>query len=89
VPVQGASGHNSSSRATSVNYASRAFLKLWRALAGGGPKHLDSQEGILHDPLARRAQDLDDPFIDPRAQGRIGKLIGDRSKQENRDQAVD
>jgi hypothetical protein len=66
---------------TTLRYASRTFTRLWRALLGGERKRPSSPESILHDPFAGRAKDLDDPFIDPKAQGRIGKLIGDQSKQ--------
>jgi hypothetical protein len=30
---------------------------------------------VIHDPAARGAQDLDDPFLDPKAQERAGRLI--------------
>lgn len=30
---------------------------------------------VIHDPAAQGAQDLDDPFLDPKAQERAGNLI--------------
>lgn len=30
---------------------------------------------IVHDPAAQGAQDLDDPFLDPKARERAGQLI--------------
>jgi hypothetical protein len=37
---------------------------------------------IVHDPQAHDPKNLDDPFIDPRVQERIGKFIADSGRQE-------
>jgi hypothetical protein len=41
---------------------------------------------IVHDPQAQGAQDLDDPFLDPKARERAGNLIA-RAAQGAKDPA--
>ena len=41
---------------------------------------------VVHDPAAQGAQDLDDPFRDPKAQERAGNLIA-RAAQSAKDPA--
>jgi hypothetical protein len=41
---------------------------------------------VIHDPAADGAQDLDDPFLDPKARERAGKLIA-RAARGSKDPA--
>ena len=64
-----------SSRASTL---SQAFHKFWSKLTGkrrATPGTLAPSEVVLHDPAAQRPHDLDDPFVDPKAQARMGDAI--------------
>jgi hypothetical protein len=42
-----------------------------------------AQPVVIHDPAAERAQDLDDPFIDPNAQSRVADLIAKAGRKSD------
>jgi hypothetical protein len=61
-----------------VSTLSQVFRNCWSAVTG--KKHsaretLYPSEVVLHDPGAQRPHDLDDPFVDPTAQARMGDAI--------------
>lgn len=39
---------------------------------------------VIHDPAATGAQDLDDPFLDPKARERAGQLIARAAQKTNK-----
>jgi hypothetical protein len=52
---------------------SETFRLLWSS-APGNPANKE-RPVILHDPDARRPQDLDDPFLDQKVKERIAETI--------------
>jgi hypothetical protein len=58
--------------------AVRSFMRAaWSAIAGGD-RARPAERGagvVVHDPAARKAQNLDDPFLESAAQKRVGDLI--------------
>jgi hypothetical protein len=57
------------------------LTQLWSTVAVKRRSRSRSQGVIIHDPAAQNAQDLDDPFLNPEAQARIGRIIGNQSKR--------
>jgi hypothetical protein len=55
----------------------RAMLTdAWSAVMVRRTRSVVRRSGvIIHDPDARKPRDLDDPFIDPEVQQRIGNVI--------------
>ena len=53
----------------------RAALKMW-SLIGDRQSRDRIPEVVLHDPKAQGPQNLDNPFLDTKAQARVGDLIG-------------
>ena len=49
------------------------FRKIW--LAATGQQEPASPEVVIHDPSARKAHDLDDPFFDDNVQSRMAEFI--------------
>jgi hypothetical protein len=49
--------------------------RLWSALTGKAPEKKPVPPVIVHDPAAKAPHDLDDPFLDPHLQQRIGEAI--------------
>jgi hypothetical protein len=64
-----------------MNYVSHTAMRLWNFLICSAGIRPQGAEVIVHDPAAQKVQNLDDPFLDPETQRRIGKLIGDSSNQ--------
>jgi hypothetical protein len=52
----------------------------WASLTGGTTA--PTPPVVIHDPAAERAQDLDDPFLDPTAQSRAADLIARAKRKE-------
>ena len=55
----------------------RATTKLCFLFIGGDRSRSSRRlpEVIIHDPAAQGPQDLDDPFLDTKAQARVGQVI--------------
>jgi hypothetical protein len=53
----------------------RAALKMWSLIVDRQSRER-SPEVVLHDPKAQGPQNLDNPFLDTKAQARVGDLIG-------------
>lgn len=65
-----------------MNYVTKErVIRLWTYLFSNVRNRSPKTDVVFHDPSAQKAQNLDDPFLDPEAQRRIGKLIGDASMQ--------
>jgi hypothetical protein len=56
-----------------VQLASQTMQKFWALVYGEGAPA--APEVVVHDPAAQGPRDLDDPFIDDRAQTRAGDVI--------------
>jgi hypothetical protein len=64
-------------RASPARYLFRTVVKIWCFVSGDRGRHPKRiPEVIIHDPKAQGPRDLDDPFLDPQAQARVGDLIG-------------
>ena len=55
-----------------VHTMSQAVRSFWSAVTGHRPA---APAMVLHDPAARRAHDLDDPFFDEKVQMRVADVI--------------
>jgi hypothetical protein len=56
---------------------------LWAAVATPArPPSLPADTVIVHDPDAKRPHDLDDPFVDPRAQARMANAIAEAAQKK-------
>ena len=64
-----------------MNFVTITVLRVRDLLLGSFRKSPPTAEVIIHDPAADKAQNLDDPFLDPETQRRVGKLIGGSSIQ--------
>ena len=64
-----------------MSIIARSLKGVWCAVFGGDRTRAGPPDVIFHDPAADKAQNLDNPFIDPKAQRRIGEFIGDQSKR--------
>jgi hypothetical protein len=53
----------------------RAALKMWSLIVDRQSRER-IPEVVLHDPKAQGPQNLDNPFLDTKAQARVGDLIG-------------
>jgi hypothetical protein len=51
----------------------------WHGAAGDARRPLAARDVIVHHPGAERPHDLDDPFLDPAVQSRIGGVIADKA----------
>jgi hypothetical protein len=60
---------------------SRMGRQLWAILTR---KSSMPPEGLLGDPAASRAQDLDDPFVDVNAQRRVADVIARAAEQKSK-----
>jgi hypothetical protein len=58
----------------------RTFVRTWNAVFGARG---EKPEVIVHDPGAQGPKNLDNPFIDPKAQDRVGKLIAGQSSKKS------
>jgi hypothetical protein len=76
-------------RATAMRRTNREVFFL-RAILGGAwsalmvrPRRsaIPPSGVIIHDPEASKPKDLDDPFIDPKVQERIGKMIASSARR--------
>jgi hypothetical protein len=56
---------------------------LWLAFTGQQPVPPARPEVIFHDPGAQRPHDLDDPFIDPQVQSRVGGVIANNATKKH------
>jgi len=56
----------------------QAFHDLWSTISGQ-KSGASMPELIVHDPDALTPHDLDDPFLDPQIQTRIGRVIADNA----------
>jgi hypothetical protein len=54
----------------------------WNGAAGDAPRP-QVQDVIVHDPGAERPHDLDDPFLDPAVQSRIGGVIAGKAAKNH------
>jgi hypothetical protein len=61
----------------------QSIRDFWRSIAGREPAREKPPQVILHDPGAERPHDLDDPFVDPKVQSRIGDVIASNAKKKN------
>jgi hypothetical protein len=53
-----------------------SVLGCWSRWVGRNPRTSRGVRGVvLHDPDAQKPKDLDNPFVDAAAQGRVGDLI--------------
>jgi hypothetical protein len=64
-----------------MNHVSHTVMRFWNFFMCSVRVRPRGAEVIVHDPAAQKAQNLDDPFLDPETQRRVGKLIGDSSSQ--------
>jgi hypothetical protein len=55
----------------------------WHGAAGGALRPKAPREVIVHDPGAARPHDLDDPFLDPAVQSRIGGVIAGKATKNH------
>jgi hypothetical protein len=69
-----------------VRLLARAFEEMRNAIFRGAP--LRGPEVIVYDPSAQKPKDLDDPFIDPKSQERVGKLIAGHSRAKAPDAKI-
>jgi hypothetical protein len=51
----------------------------WHGVARDARRPQAPQDVIVHDPDAARPHDLDDPFLDPAVQSRIGGVIASKA----------
>jgi hypothetical protein len=51
----------------------------WHGAAGDALRPQAPNDVIVHDPGAARPHDLDDPFLDPAVQSRIGDVIANKA----------
>jgi hypothetical protein len=65
----------------------RAALQAWSAVTGRRPRRpaATTPRVVVHDPQAQKARDLDDPFLDEKAQERAAKLIARSARRAVRD----
>ena len=58
--------------------------QLWSAVIRGNPAGApDRVQGVIvHDPDAQKAKDLDDPFLDAKAQERVAELIAQAARKD-------
>lgn len=61
---------------------SQSIREFWHAMTRREPAREKPPEVILHDPGAERPHDLDDPFLDPKVQSRIGDVIATNAKKK-------
>jgi hypothetical protein len=64
---------------------SQAFRQFWSVLTGKklvGSETRALSDVVLHDPAAQRPHDLDDPFVDPKVQTRIGDAIANAATRK-------
>ena len=63
---------------------SQSFRNLWSAIRGRRPPaETASASGVvLHDPGSQRPHDLDDPFVDPKVQARVGDAIANAAQKK-------
>jgi hypothetical protein len=72
-------------RASPARYLFRTVLKIWCFVSGDrGRRPKGIPEVVIHDPEAQGPRNLDDPFLDPRAQARVGDLIGRAARLSER-----
>jgi hypothetical protein len=58
---------------------------LWARLsAPAAPKPPQAQPVIIHDPEAKKAHDLDDPFFDRKVQTRIADMIAHAGQHQKK-----
>jgi hypothetical protein len=69
-----------------MRFISRILLRFWNIIHVGRTRPI--ADVILHDPASRGAQDLDNPFIQPGAQARVGELIADQFRPKASDPAT-
>ena len=56
---------------------------LWAAVAAPArPPSLAADTVVVHDPAAKRPHNLDDPFVDPRAQTRMANVIAEAAQKK-------
>jgi hypothetical protein len=63
---------------------SQSFRNLWSAMLGRRPAGdtPSTPDVVLHDPASQRPHDLDDPFVDPKAQARVGDAIANAARNK-------
>ena len=61
----------------------RSIRDWWHGAAGDALRTPAPREVIVHDPGAERPHDLDDPFLDPAVQSRIGGMIADKAAKNH------
>jgi hypothetical protein len=61
----------------------RSIRDWWRGAAGDALASQAPQDVIVHDPGAERPHDLDDPFLDPAVQSRIGGVIANKAAKNH------
>jgi hypothetical protein len=59
----------------------QTFYDLWSAVTRRKARE-SMPELVVHDPGALKPHDLDDPFLDPQAQSRIGRAIADNATKQ-------
>jgi hypothetical protein len=58
-------------------------IRDWWHGAAGDALRPRVQDVIVHDPGAERPHDLDDPFLDPAVQSRIGGVIAGKAAKNH------
>ena len=66
-----------------MNVLTKAMTQGWQALLRIFHVRAPVPPVIVHDPAAQGPQNLDDPFLDAKAQERIGRAIADRAARAN------
>jgi hypothetical protein len=61
----------------------RRIRDWWCGAAGDAPRSQAPKDVIVHDPGAERPHDLDDPFLDPTVQSRIGGVIASKAAKDH------
>jgi hypothetical protein len=61
----------------------RKVRRFWFAFTGRKDPVSALPEVILHDPKAQGPRDLDDPFVDPKVQSRIGDVIAKNTPKKS------
>ena len=61
----------------------RTVRVFWFTITGRKDRAAGSPNVFVHDPGAQGPRDLDDPFIDPKVQSRIGDVIAKNAPKKN------